>query len=156
MRVFALAAIRGYQRWISPHKGFCCALRAITGADSCSAYGYQVIERFGLRRGLGLLRRRLELCGHVHRSAAPKAFAERPRLAIRNPWRHKEQGHCDVLGDSPGCDLGHGQGGGACAVSDLLDVATCGYDVFDSRSSSCCGGAGRRTAKRKRRPPAPK
>jgi putative component of membrane protein insertase Oxa1/YidC/SpoIIIJ protein YidD len=99
MKILALAAIRGYQRWISPHKGFCCALRAITGGDSCSAYGYQVIARFGLRRGLGLLNRRLELCGHVHRSAAPRC----PAPAVRNPWRHKEQGHCDVSCD-PSCD----------------------------------------------------
>jgi putative component of membrane protein insertase Oxa1/YidC/SpoIIIJ protein YidD len=35
----ALAAIRGYQRWISPRKGFRCALRTATGGDSCSAYG---------------------------------------------------------------------------------------------------------------------
>jgi putative component of membrane protein insertase Oxa1/YidC/SpoIIIJ protein YidD len=95
----ALAAIRGYQRWISPHKGFCCALRAATGGDSCSAYGYDVIARFGLRRGLGLLGRRMQLCGHVHRSRAPL----RPVPAARNPWRHREQGHCDVPCDST-CD----------------------------------------------------
>jgi putative component of membrane protein insertase Oxa1/YidC/SpoIIIJ protein YidD len=99
MRRVALAAIRGYQRWISPYKGFCCALRVITGADSCSAYGYRVIARFGLRRGLGLLSRRLELCGHVHRTSAP----QRPAPTVRNPWRHKEQGHCDVPCDSS-CD----------------------------------------------------
>jgi putative component of membrane protein insertase Oxa1/YidC/SpoIIIJ protein YidD len=103
MKVLALAAIRGYQRWLSPHKGFCCALRALTGGDSCSAYGYRVIERFGLRLGLGLLERRLELCGHVHRSAVPAAPPPPPSPAVRNPWRHKEQGHCDVPCDSS-CD----------------------------------------------------
>lgn len=53
-RFLALAAIRGYQRWLSPRKGFCCAFRAATGGDSCSRYGCRVIERFGLRCGLGL------------------------------------------------------------------------------------------------------
>jgi putative component of membrane protein insertase Oxa1/YidC/SpoIIIJ protein YidD len=131
MKRVALAAIRGYQRWISPHKGFCCALRAATGGDSCSAYGYQVIARFGLRSGLGLLDRRLALCGHVHRRSGPL----RPAPAVRNPWRHKEQGHCDVPCDSPSCDLpscdlpdlscgpGHGH---ACACGDFLDLANCG------------------------------
>jgi putative component of membrane protein insertase Oxa1/YidC/SpoIIIJ protein YidD len=95
----ALAAIRGYQRWISPRKGFRCALRTATGGDSCSAYGYRVIERFGLRCGIGLLQRRLALCGHVYRTAAPGRRAP----AVRNPWRHKEQGHCDVPCDSS-CD----------------------------------------------------
>jgi putative component of membrane protein insertase Oxa1/YidC/SpoIIIJ protein YidD len=135
----ALAAIRGYQRWISPHKGFRCALRAVTGGDSCSSYGYLVIARFGLSRGLGLLDRRLELCGHVHgRSVA--ALAQAPRSpAVRNPWRHKEQGHCDVPCDSPGCDL--------------PDLASCGCDIWDcghsnrERSQRCwnrCGPGRRR------------
>ena len=53
----ALAAIRFYQRRISPHKGFSCALRVATGGASCSAYGYAVIARFGLARGLGLLQK---------------------------------------------------------------------------------------------------
>jgi putative component of membrane protein insertase Oxa1/YidC/SpoIIIJ protein YidD len=148
MRILALAAIRGYQRWISPHKGFCCALRALTGGDSCSAYGYRVIARFGLRRGLGLLERRLELCGHVHRSATPVRPAP-----VRNPWRHKEQGHCDVPCDSPGCDApgcdlpdlschgGHRSRACGCA-EDLLDLADCGSDIGD------CGRANRRRAER--------
>jgi putative component of membrane protein insertase Oxa1/YidC/SpoIIIJ protein YidD len=148
MKVLALAAIRGYQRWISPHKGFCCALRALTGADSCSAYGYRVIERFGLRRGLGLLERRLELCGHVHRRAAPAAAPLASSRAVRNPWRHKEQGFCDVPCDSPGCDLPDlpchgGHGGRACGCADnLLDLASCGCDIGD------CGRSNRRRAER--------
>jgi putative component of membrane protein insertase Oxa1/YidC/SpoIIIJ protein YidD len=60
----ALAAIRFYQRHISPHKGFSCALRVATGGASCSAYGYAVIARFGLVRGLGLLQRRLLPMGY--------------------------------------------------------------------------------------------
>jgi putative component of membrane protein insertase Oxa1/YidC/SpoIIIJ protein YidD len=131
MRRIALAAIRGYQRWISPHKGYCCALRAVTGGDSCSAYGYQVIERFGLRRGLGLLDRRLALCGHVHGRNAPAA-------PVRNPWRHKEQGHCDVPCDSPGCDA-HGCGS---VGGDMLDLASCGCDIWD------CGHSSRQRSRR--------
>lgn len=58
-----LAAIRLYQRWLSPHKGFVCAYRVYTGRDSCSAYGYRVINRYGALVGLALLRRRLADCG---------------------------------------------------------------------------------------------
>jgi putative component of membrane protein insertase Oxa1/YidC/SpoIIIJ protein YidD len=65
----ALAAIRAYQRVLSPRKGFCCALRAVTGGDSCSAYGYRVIARCGLWTGLRLLRRRLDACARQHRLA---------------------------------------------------------------------------------------
>jgi putative component of membrane protein insertase Oxa1/YidC/SpoIIIJ protein YidD len=131
MRILALAAIRGYQRWISPHKGFCCALRAVTGGASCSAFGYHVIARFGLRRGLGLLERRLELCGHVHRTATPVRPAP-----VRNPWRHKEQGHCDVPCDSPGCDAPGCDAPGC-------DLPDCGCESWD------CGRANRRRAERR-------
>jgi len=145
MRIVALAAIRGYQRWISPYKGFCCALRAHTGGDSCSSYGYLVIGRFGLRRGLGLLDRRLALCGHVHRTFVPARLAPLSRPTVRNPWRHKEQGHCDVPCDSPGCDLPdlpcHG-GRGCSAAGDLLDAASCGCDIWD------CGHSSRERARR--------
>jgi uncharacterized protein len=86
----ALAAIRFYQRFVSPYKGFSCALRVATGGASCSAYGYAVIARFGLLRGLGLQQRRFELCGHVHmRTRAP---------APPHPLLKHQQGFCDVAG----------------------------------------------------------
>jgi len=126
MRGVALAAIRGYQRWISPYKGYRCTLCAVTGGESCSNYGFRVIERFGLRRGLGLLDRRFELCGHVHRTV--RAAAPRPAPPVHNPWRHRERGSCDLPCDAPGCDL--------------LDLAQCGCDIWD------CGHANRQRAGR--------
>jgi putative component of membrane protein insertase Oxa1/YidC/SpoIIIJ protein YidD len=114
----ALLAIRAYQRYLSPYKGFSCALRVATGGDSCSGYGYKAIRRRGLRVGLGLLRRRMALCGHIYRQA----------VTIRNPMLHPQQGHCDLPCD---CDL------------DLLGSAldTCGqcggcdgFDWFRSRN----------------------
>jgi putative component of membrane protein insertase Oxa1/YidC/SpoIIIJ protein YidD len=101
MRALALAAIRGYQRFLSPLKGFSCAFRVFTGAESCSAYGYRVIERFGLRRGLGLLDRRQALCGHVHRSAQAARGPARPK--VRHPLLHRQRGECDLPCDLP-CD----------------------------------------------------
>ncbi len=63
----ALRAIRFYQRHLSPRKGYSCAHRGATGGDSCSAYGYRVLQRCGLRTGLRLLRRRLDACGRQQR-----------------------------------------------------------------------------------------
>ena len=81
----ALAAIRGYQRYLSPHKGFSCAYRCATGRDSCSRHGYRVIERFGLWNGLALLRRRLRLCGETYRSR---------RVHVPHPLLHHQRGDC--------------------------------------------------------------
>jgi putative component of membrane protein insertase Oxa1/YidC/SpoIIIJ protein YidD len=144
----ALAAIRGYQRWISPRKGYRCALCALTGGESCSNYGYRVIERFGLRRGLGLLDRRLALCGHVHRRAVPAAPMS-PRPAVRNPWRHKEQGVCDLSCDLPGCDLGDLLGCG-CDIADC-GPSRCGPDRSRHRNTPQLDALARRIEERRRR-----
>lgn len=134
----ALAAIRGYRRYLSPYKGFSCALAAGTGGASCSAYGYAVIARFGLKRGLGLLDRRLALCGHVYRRMAP------PCPAPVHPRRKYQQGFCDASCDGP-CDLpcdgpghchvpcdGHGHGGVGRALCD------CACDALNP-CNSCDG-----------------
>lgn len=113
MKRLALAAIRGYQRFLSPLKGFSCAFRVATGADSCSSYGYRVIARFGVRRGVGLLERRLALCGHVHRRMPPRAVLTRLR---------RQQGFCDACDACDGpCDC----------IGAVLDVLSCGADVRD-------------------------
>jgi putative component of membrane protein insertase Oxa1/YidC/SpoIIIJ protein YidD len=131
----ALAAIRFYQRYISPRKGFSCALRVATGGASCSAYGYAVIERFGLLRGLGLLQRRLELCGHVHGRAQASAPLH-PRLKY-------QRGFCDGLACDGPCDLPcHGHGG--CLSADTVsDMASCMCDAGDCWSSRRRGGRAR-------------
>jgi len=128
MRKLALAAIRGYQRWLSPLKGFSCAFRVWSGAESCSAYGYRVIERFGLRRGLGLLERRLALCRHVHRSSLVARGAVRP--LVRHPLRHRQRGHCDLPCDASCCDLHHGD-----CVSDVLNCGCSSGDCSWGRST---------------------
>jgi len=125
----ALAAIRCYQRFISPYKGFSCALHVATGGASCSAYGHAVIARFGLRRGLGLLDRRLALCGHVHR------HMPRPPAPVRHPRARRQQGFCDMPCDVHGCHFpcdGHHHCGGMvrhlpCDAVDAVDVC----DVCD-------------------------
>ena len=92
LATLALRAIRAYQRYLSPHKGFRCAYRCATGRDGCSGYGYRVIGRFGLLAGVALLRRRLRLCGETYR---------RRRSVAPNPVLYYQRGECD-----PGCDVG--------------------------------------------------
>lgn len=102
MKQLALAAIQLYQRQLSPHKGFCCAYRCHTGHASCSQLGYRSIRRFGLRRGLLLLRQRLLKCGIAHRR-----HAAWPGAAFR-----QQAGFCDLSCDLP-CD-------GDCSPCDLI------------------------------------
>lgn len=94
MKSLALGAIRCYQRFISPHKGFCCAYRAHTGRASCSQLGYRVIQRWGVWGGLKVLRERLFRCGVAHRRYSPP---------VRH-WHHHQAGYCDFTCESP-CGL---------------------------------------------------
>lgn len=129
LRGAALWAIRSYQRYLSPYKGFSCAFRAHTGRDSCSAYGYRVIARHGVWRGLALLDRRLCACGVKHRLHAPPALPHK-----HGAFRH-QAGFCDLPCDLPcdgPCDSpggGKGMGGAAQCACDAL--SNCGCDVFD-------------------------
>jgi putative component of membrane protein insertase Oxa1/YidC/SpoIIIJ protein YidD len=97
MKRLALAAIGFYQRFISPYKGFSCAYRVHTGRASCSALGRRAIERFGVRKGIGVLRLRLTRCGDTHR-----------HHAARNPTLRHQAGFVDCACDVPdlsGCDV---------------------------------------------------
>ncbi len=62
LKAGSLALIGAYQRYVSAHKGYCCAYRASTGGRSCSRYAQRAISRAGLWPGLILLRRRLRAC----------------------------------------------------------------------------------------------
>jgi len=113
MRQAILAAIRFYQRYISPYKGFHCAYRVHTGHASCSAFGYRAVRRHGVFGGLQLIRERTYRCGVVHR---------RYRETLGHPV-HGQRGVCDVGCDlpcDPGCHLPHGIG-----LSDACDLLSC-------------------------------
>lgn len=122
MRGAALAAIGVYQRYVSPHKGFCCAYRVHTGRASCSALGARVIRRWGLWPGLQVLRQRLRRCSDVHRRCE-----SRPRPLA------SQRGHCDL--DLPGVDAD------CCDAVDVCDCCDCGWP-----------NRGKRKPERKRKP----
>lgn len=111
----ALAAIDAYKRWVSPFKGYACAYRVHTGADSCSTLGARAIRRYGLARGLGILRERTFLCGVAHRRYAA-ATTRRPAV--------QQRGDCDIGCDAPDCDVLNGRTAGR--VCEFLSCCDCG------------------------------
>jgi uncharacterized protein len=107
MKSIALLAIRGYQRFISPYKGFRCAYGLHSGRCTCSGLGYRAIRRYGVLDGLSVLRERLTRCGQVHRMHLPKSHA-----------LSKQAGVCDVgCIDVGGCDAPSG--------STVFNVCSC-------------------------------
>jgi len=126
MKRLLLASITAYQRWLSPIKGFSCAYRVHVGGESCSAYGYRVIERYGIGYGLRLIKRRLDKCSRQHRLHTGSRVGQHKT----HPSKLRSQaGFCDVSCD--GCDVGAigldscDLIGGACNVVD-----TCGSCDF--------------------------
>jgi len=98
-RTALLAAIRFYKRHVSPRKGFGCAYRVHTGRCSCSTLGYRAVSRYGVFRGLGLLRLRLDRCHEVFvRHHGRTLGARRGQVGDCDPG-------CDC-GDASACDLG--------------------------------------------------
>lgn len=122
-RTAALAAIGIYQRYVSPHKGFCCAYRVHTGQASCSALGARVIRRFGVRHGLQLLKQRMRRCGDVHRRCVD---------GVQRRARAAQRGDCDI--DVPDVDC--------CDVGEACDC--CDFDLPSRKS-----GTAKRDPKRK-------
>ena len=122
LRSATLGAIRLYQRYVSPHKGFVCAYRVHTGRCSCSALGYRAIRRFGVGKGWLVLRQRTGLCGVVHRRHTPA----RPRPPAR------ERGDCGC--DLP-CDLDFTPSAGKLDVCDLFSCCDVGGCDWPNRKS---------------------
>lgn len=114
MRKIALAGITLYRRYLSPIKGFSCAYRLHRGGASCSAHGYRVIERYGVRTGLRLLRRRLNCCSRVHYEHA----TTRPNLNASGMHRY-QSGFCD-------------------AAFDACNVGSCACDILGNSGSFPC------------------
>lgn len=61
-RLAVAEVIAAYQRYVSPHKGFCCAHHALHHRGSCSTFGKRVVLRFGVLRFFSLMWRRLKSC----------------------------------------------------------------------------------------------
>ena len=62
MKKFLLAAIRFYQRRISPLSAPCCRFM-----PTCSRYAIQAIEKYGALKGSWLALRRISRCHPFHR-----------------------------------------------------------------------------------------
>ena len=73
LRVLA-GAIDGYQRFISPYKGFGCAHRVRTGRASCSQFSKRAIARLGMIAGLLVTLRRFKVCAASTRMLSHAEF----------------------------------------------------------------------------------
>ncbi len=107
LRQLASTSIIGYQRYLSPYKGFCCAYHHETGKDSCSAYALRVVRRKG---ALALF------------TALPRQFARcREAYLMFLTRQQKQLGQQDKKGIFNVCDACD-----PCIFCDI-DVCDCGF-----------------------------
>jgi putative component of membrane protein insertase Oxa1/YidC/SpoIIIJ protein YidD len=62
----AVRCIEGYQRHVSPHKGFSCAYRVHHQAESCSAYVKRVLLEDGMAGAFAKTKARFAACREAH------------------------------------------------------------------------------------------
>ncbi len=114
MKTWLLHAIRAYQRWLSPRKGYGCAHRVHRRrASGCSGLGLRAIRRYGAWRGLLVLRQRFKRCAQ-----SAQWLHEQQRRNAGRPWVPQAQ-----RGD---CDLGCGDadcGNLPCNICDCSNLA---------------------------------
>jgi len=99
----SIIIINLYQKYISPHKGYCCAYRVDTGEDSCSQYAKVTIEEHGLFSAFPHIREQFDRC---------RFSAE--RLKAKHKKKSKDDGkiYDECI---PGCD----------AFSTCHDIGNC-------------------------------
>ena len=110
--------IGGYQRFISPYKGFCCAYRARSRKrDSCSQFAKRVAVRRGVLALPGLLRERFKRC-----AAAAKVLDY--RRVEPEERRRRSKDNINSWGDCAGDACAHG------ACDAIGEAACCGIDAL--------------------------
>ena len=117
----AMLCIDGYQRHLSPRKGYSCAHRVLHGGDAgCSAFVKRAIGERGLRAAWPLCRQRFEACKRaacvLRQSRTPlsspspfeSSTSDSPRSRNRlQRWVKRQQRHCKQCEWCNPCDAVH-------------------------------------------------
>ena len=96
MRKVILLAIRFYQLYISPYKGYRCAHAVYYQGDSCSKAITKIIQRRGIWKGYQDIRNQFDRCSCAYQALSSKKKDKKRR-------RKKKDSKCDYI-DIP-CDL---------------------------------------------------
>lgn len=129
LRLAAIGAIRAYQRWLSPFKGFRCAHQVVHGQGSCSHYALTVFQAHSFAHARALLRERFEACAQAYRIYKSEADGGEGEAGKQPEPRAKTNrfgaSFCDMLSIADcsainGCELGSCDAG-AC------DIGSCSW-----------------------------
>ena len=148
IRQVACASISGYQKYLSPHKGFFCAHRLLYGGESCSQYIKRIVAQQGLAEAIGLSKQRFQACKEANRILRANSESSYSESQDEAKKTRKNQNNCIENLDCSGCQCA----GDSINLSDSLSCETpscelpdCGHwaglDCGSPDCSGCdCGG----------------
>ncbi len=114
-------AITGYQKYISPYKGFCCAHRVKHGGMSCSEYVKQALLHHGIWPAIPVVKQRFQACKLAASALRAESNAHgRERSRSRRQEKNSILENCDCCVDlipSQSCSPLEAVGGGVDACS---------------------------------------
>ena len=166
LRQLAVASISGYQKHISPIKGFSCAHRVLYGGDSCSQYIKGAIAKLGLFGAIKASRRRFAACKRANqilkarfssesgsedsnfegndepKSDQPKSQGETPRRSSQGENYCIEGLDCGISECFSGIDCSGADCSGLdCSGADCSGLDCSGADCsgLDCGSADCSG-----------------
>ncbi|WP_434341514.1 membrane protein insertion efficiency factor YidD [Motilimonas cestriensis] len=113
MKLLAIAMIRGYQRFISPYKGFRCAHAHLHQGPSCSHAVLEIVKADGLYHGYRAIRLRIKDCKQAYQTLQSANNLNRSDKGKKRKEKDKWYDCCDPsiacdawsCGKSKHCDL---------------------------------------------------
>jgi putative component of membrane protein insertase Oxa1/YidC/SpoIIIJ protein YidD len=137
LRKASTASITGYQKYISPHKGFACAHRLLYGGESCSGHVKRLIAQDGLILGIRASKKRFQACREAKEILQSRCLSMQGNRHRRNLKHHCCDGvdcvdcgceFCDVGDcnlDLPDCDCSPDLDCGALDCGSGCDFGSC-------------------------------
>ncbi|NJK77444.1 MAG: membrane protein insertion efficiency factor YidD [Microcoleus sp. SU_5_6] len=138
IRQLAIASIGGYQKHISPKKGFACAHRVLYGGESCSQYIKSAIAKFGLFEAVKASRRRFAACKQANQILKARFYSqssgEVAKFEGNDEWNSRRrnsncQNNCADAISTLSCDL----------PIDVLDCSGADCSGLDCSGGDCAG-----------------
>lgn len=140
LRQITTTSISGYQKYISPRKGFSCAHRLLYGGESCSQYVKRIVSQQGLTLALKASRKRFQACREANQIL--RARYNRYTYASQNHEEEQERNkqkrnNAHYSNDCSNCASGDCDAIAACLTTDPGDCGT--PDCGDCNTGIDCG-----------------
>lgn len=123
----AILLINVYQRYLSPHKGFCCAYRVAMGEPSCSEFAKLAIRKKGFFSALSDIRGRMGDC-----QSAALMLSKQREDKVGQKRKKKADTSADCVKDACGdcalqgaCNLSSGVGKKGSMLEGCGDACSC-------------------------------